>query len=173
MKPLNKKDRQKAFWKFTLLFILAVVPVCVAIYLYGKIDKAENNFLRSQYIREGQIQANKLDRDKYYEDIKFSIIGLNTYLKENEPSFVNRKLWGTIETSINKIQTKQDKFYNDVVKSKGTSLDSLTWEMVQLDIDNLMRLKEIYRSTSEKMNDLDDELETTKEDLDECRRKLN
>lgn len=173
MKPLNTAERRKAFWKFTLLFILAVMPVCIAIYLYGRVDNVENNFLRTNYVKEGKKQDGKLDRNTYYTDIKFAIANLNTYLIENEPNFINYQLYGNIMTSIDKIQAKQDRFYVDVVKTNGTALDSLTWDIVRLEIDNLKRLQNIYEKTSAKMNDQFEKLEIAKEDLKECQGKLN
>ncbi len=173
MKPLNTAERRKAFWKFTLLFFLAVAPICIAIYLFGRVDNVENDFLRKSYVKEGKIQEGKLNRNTYYADIKFSIANLNTYLIENEPNFLNNQLYGTLQTSIDKIQAKQDRFYVDVVKTNGTELDSLTWDIVKLEIDNLKRLKKIYENTSVKMYDLDEKLETAKEDFKECQAKLN
>jgi FtsZ-binding cell division protein ZapB len=61
----------------------------------------------------------------------------------------------------------------DVVKTNGTALDSLTWDIVRLEIDNLKRLQNIYEKTSAKMNDQFEKLEIAKEDLKECQGKLN
>jgi len=174
MKPLNRKQRQKAFWKFTLLFCLAVVPVCIAIYLYGRIDKAENAFLRSEYEKRIVVKASDININKYYEDFHQKIDDVNSLLIRSEPNVLNSQLYGDIDVAIKGIEVELQKFQRNIIAtSQGTAIDSLSADMVMTQIDNLKILNRIYRKTSDKIISQESELRDTKDKLSECQSKMN
>ncbi len=51
MRPLNTRERRIQFFRFLALFLLAVLPVVVLTWLFGRVDNAENDFLRAKYTR--------------------------------------------------------------------------------------------------------------------------
>ncbi|NEN23562.1 hypothetical protein G3O08_08615 [Cryomorpha ignava] len=174
MRPLNSKERQKAFWKFTLLFFLAVVPVCTAIYLYGRIDKAENAFLRSEYEKRVTVKATDINVNKYYEDFHQKIDDVNSLLTKSEPKVLNSQLYGDIDVAIKGIEVELQKFQKNVIaSSRGSAVDSLTANMISSQIDNLKILNRIYRKTSDKIISQETELEDTNDKLTECQSKMN
>ena len=174
MKPLNSKVRQKAFWKFTLLFFLAVVPICVAIYLFGRIDRAENAFLRSEYEKRVTVKATDVNVNKYYEEFHQKIDDVNSLLIKSEPRALNSQLYGDIEVAIKEIETRLQKFQKDVISTnRGSAVDSLSANMLNVQIDNLKILNRIYKKSSEKITSQETELTDTKEKLTECQSKMN
>jgi chromosome segregation ATPase len=52
MRPLNTRERRIQFFRFLALFLLAVLPVVVLVWLHGRVDHVENDFLRKQYARQ-------------------------------------------------------------------------------------------------------------------------
>ncbi len=176
MKPLNKKERRKAFWKFTLLFFLAVVPICTAIYLYGRVDKAENAFLRKEFearAHNAEIDGSTIDRGRLYTSLKASVAELKNYLISNDPNFVNNQLYGEISTKITPIDDNIQKF-NKEIRSKGlaSQADSVLYDLIILQIDNLIRLNSIYEDTSKKIREIEEELDDTEKDLENCEKKF-
>lgn len=49
MRPLNTRDRRIQFFRFLTLFLLAVLPIVLLVWLHGRVDHVENDFLRKQY----------------------------------------------------------------------------------------------------------------------------
>lgn len=173
MKPLNRKERQKAFWKFTLLFFLAVVPICIAVYLYGRIDKAENAFLRSEYEKRVIFKASDININKYYEDFHRKIDDVNNVLIQTEPKALNSQYYGDINVAIKGIEDELQKFQKDVIATKrGTAVDSLSAVMISKQIDNLRILNRIYTKTGDKIISQETELKDTKDRLTECQNKI-
>ncbi len=60
MRPLNTRERRIQFLRFLALFLLAVLPIVVLVWLQGRVDHVENDFLRSKYAKnkaQGEVSA--------------------------------------------------------------------------------------------------------------------
>lgn len=62
MRPLNTRERRIQFTRFLLLFLLAVLPIVTLVWLHGRVDHVENDFLREHY--QAQLEE-QLDQDKF------------------------------------------------------------------------------------------------------------
>ena len=174
MRPLNRKERQKAFWKFTLLFFLAVVPVCIAVYLFGRVDKAENAFLRSEYEKRVIFKATDININKYYEDFYRKIDGVNSVLQQTEPKALSSQYYGDINVVIKGIEEELQKFQKDIISTKrGTAIDSLSADIMDKQIHNLKILTKIYSKAGDRIISQETELKDTKERLTDCLNKIN
>ena len=57
MNPLNRSERNGAFWRFLLLFLITIVLVVTVFYFSGLVTLRENRDLRE---RVAEMQSNKL-----------------------------------------------------------------------------------------------------------------
>lgn len=62
MRPLNTRERRIQFFRFLALFLLAVLPIVVLVWLHGRVDHVENDFLRKQYSTKLKMQ---MDEEKF------------------------------------------------------------------------------------------------------------
>ena len=62
MRPLNTRERRIQFFRFLALFLLAVLPIVLLVWLHGRVDHVENDFLRKQY--STKLKMN-LDEEKF------------------------------------------------------------------------------------------------------------
>ena len=47
MEPINKKERRVSILSFLGIFLLAIVPICIGVYLFARVDNVENRHLRA------------------------------------------------------------------------------------------------------------------------------
>ncbi|HLA57996.1 MAG TPA: type VI secretion system TssO, partial [Puia sp.] len=59
LKALNAKERNQAFLKFLLFFLLTLVLVVTAIYFDFKLPLKENNYLQKEIDQQRQIEHNQ------------------------------------------------------------------------------------------------------------------
>ena len=170
MKPLNIKERRQAFWKFTLLFFLAVIPVCTAVYLYGRVDKAENNFLRSAYETkkdEGHLTAE-------YTEAREALIReaskISDYFgtDENISSFSTTYV-RTVKLQADDLNKAKEDFKKEVDKL-GLALEPDVQALLEITRSYELTLKSfgsIYGLGSEEIKEMSRELKDAKDDLRE------
>jgi len=102
MRPLNSKERRVKFLLFVLLFVLSTLPLLVLVYQYGKLDVAENDFLRKRY-KELQKDQHSVEVDQTKVDnVQRQVSEFQKFLSDRNADMLElkRDYSNTIETSI-------------------------------------------------------------------------
>lgn len=134
MRPLNVKQRRSQFLLFIVLFVLATLPLLLVVYLHGRLDDAENRFLRDQYQANKESQRSKEANREMLDAEKKKVSDLSQYLLNKSPDMLSFKpnLSSTINVYRKKIDTDNlptrdgiDSAMVDVVKELMNSIELL------------------------------------------------
>lgn len=167
-KPLNIKERNQAFIKFLVFFLLAVTMVCGAVYFNFDVPRKENRLLKE---KADQARAHMLAQEKFTNTlIKVKSLidslgkpGVNTMylnqlvsakLKElAELQFVDSSMQGNMNKTVLDVYLDYNKIKSDMVSmgDAPTKIAELTAknEQLQRTNDELRRDILIYQRNSQ------------------------
>lgn len=173
MRPLNTRERRIQFTRFLLLFLLAVLPIVTLVWLHGRVDHVENDFLREHY--QAQLEE-QLDQDKFnkaLDDVTGSADRLIQLLNDKSGDLLlmsGRRVDGEVDNKVNDLDEAITGFQaysagggaNKAVSDVATSLRKCSTSLL-----------EIYKEGFNKTGKQTDELKTCKEDRDAFEKKLD
>lgn len=165
MKPVNSSERRKAFLSYVLLFVIAVVPIGLSIYLYGKVDAAENEFLREKYRQSQQLKEVKYSEDRVYSALNADVIAVQNQITQSQGVATTSPESGNIEPKINQLNRTLRELQNELRDVETNSTEALMLEMIKAQTQSLERLNGIYRETFIKLRDEREEVKAMKERL--------
>lgn len=160
-KPINSAERNSAFWKFLLFFILAVLMVTTAVYFDFKLPYKENELLKekSEQIRlqamaqekftSNMIQAKALidSMDKTGVNVKYISDQVTDKLRELTNMHITDS---SLQGRMNKVIIDVYLDYNKI-KSSMTNLTDAQSQIAELSSKN----SEITRERDQLRRDLD------------------
>lgn len=175
MRPNNTKDRRRAKLKFLGFFILSILPICVAIYLYGRVDPVENKFLRSEY-EDIQRESEKTQEYlKAKQELLDKSLNVRNYLTQNAEEIKNYSSSG-YTTSLGELtddlETARSKF-NFELRKHDLSADTCLINMAVDYQRALKRFTDIYDVGVKNLEKLSKDLESTKSEKDKLQRDLD
>jgi len=173
MKPLNKKERTKAFWRFTALFIVSILPICLTFYLFGKVSHVENTFLREQYSLLKENLSEEQGEERMYNNIIDASRDLSTRMNDISGSALTTNSSPRIESSISNFETSLSGLNNTVINGLSSQTEASLLEVSRNMVNSLRRLNDGYYSrTWEELKDAKDDLEECEEDKDDLKDEL-
>lgn len=109
MRPLNSKERRVKFLLFVLLFVLSTLPLLLLVYQYGKLDVAENRYLRERYDECRSDQRSKDEDRRKVVELAARVRKVRDYLKDKNPSMMDfdQDYSGTIESDIREVKSDE------------------------------------------------------------------
>lgn len=173
MRPLNTRERRIQFTRFLLLFLLAVLPIVLLVWLHGRVDQVENDFLRKQYSAKLEQEMDKEKFDKALGDVTGRA---NDLIKQ-----INEKNGELLAMSGRRCDGEIKNVNNDLVKAlEGfqtyTAADEANKAVYDL-ANNLnqcaIALQDVYKEGYTQIGKRDDELKRAKEDLTDMEKKFN
>jgi len=158
MRPLNSKERRVKFLLFVLLFVLSTLPLLVLVYQYGKLDVAENRFLREQYKDCMSNQSVKEQDLTKINEVKVQVRDVKELLTKKSAEMIELRLnnYAEIVTRINSVKVSDVPTYDETDKSLAQMVEDLN--------ASLALMNEVYRSGLDKYK----AFETQKELLEAC-----
>lgn len=150
---LNSKERNEAFLKFLVFFVVTLILVILAIYFNFRLPIRENRMLQDEIETQRQQDANQT---KFVAKMQEAIVLLDS-LGKGGPNTeqVNLQLNGKL-AELSGLQLKDNNLYGKMDKAIVEKFSDL-----QLWKRNLLNLQE----KADKMSSLETELNTTKSQL--------
>jgi hypothetical protein len=165
MKPVNSGQRRKAFLSYVLLFFITMIPFCLSIYLYGKVDEAENVFLREKYRQSQQLNEVKYSEERVYSALNSDIIAVQNQITQSQGVSTTSPESGNIEPKINQLNRTLRELQNELRDVETNPTEALMLEMIKAQSESLEKLNGIYSETFIKLRDERDEVKAMKERL--------
>ena len=165
MRPINEKERKRSFLRFLGMFLLAIIPICLAVYQF-----ARTNDLEARHYRE-QVSSQRVVQEKT-EEVKM--------IESNIESKITRLSEVVIQAGQN-LSTDYSSEFDFELNKLGEELveldDKTDEELTDSYIKNLKELRRVlvdfnetvYEILHEENRDLDESLDKCNEDLRECR----
>lgn len=165
MKPVNSAQRRKAFLSYLLVFVITLLPICLSIYLYGRVDHAENDFLREKYRRSQQIQEVKYSESRIYNSLNQDIISVENQITQSQAIAVTSPESGNIEPKISALKRSLREVDSELSGEKLNATEAQMLEMIRTQAECLEKMNGIYRSTFQKLRDEREEVEKLQDRL--------
>ena len=139
MRPLNGKERRRQFLFFMLLFALAIAPFVVLVHLYGRVDHAENRFLREQYAAKRDADRNKINDRNEIDKYRQQVAELRKFIADNSSD-----LKDLVKDQTAKIENDVDAI--DITSlPRNTHGDSTIYDLIKDLKSTLKIMNEVYR----------------------------
>lgn len=184
MKPINARRRTGQFFRFLLLFLLAVAPITAFMYLYGRVDHVENEYLRSAYQSRREIGSVDQDRQVLLNGVIQYATELNDLLTAKSNDMATLKEGTNKSGEIDGTLTKLDNALINLRRGLGnTAADSLHFPFADLATayhGSAKRFNDVYlksfeqsQSLQAKLNEANESLRKFKSALTKCNGKLD
>lgn len=162
MRPLNSKERRVKFLLFVLLFVLSTLPLLVLVYQYGRLDVAENRFLREQYVDCVSKQNMKEQDLTKINEVKVQVGNVRELLTKKSAEMIELRLnnFAEVNSRIKSVKVSDVPKYDETDESLVQMVEDLN---ASLDLMN-----EVYRSGLEKYK----AFETQQQLLDDCNNRI-
>lgn len=166
MKPLNAKERKKAFWTYLGFFVLALIPICAAIYLHGRVSRVENEFLRTNYTENTQRQSLDESERAVFRAITWNSESLKEYLNKEKATSISKDKSGEIDNLIADINTSLSPLGTKLGLNPGLQPDS-SYRATTLYLTESLKLlnNEYYRKAWNEINALEKEIEEKDDEI--------
>ena len=151
---------------FLFMFILAIVPICISIYLFGRVDHAENDFLREKYRQSQQLQEVKYSEARVYSSLNDEVIAVQNQITQSQDVATARPESGNIESRINALNRSLRELQGELSGVKLNSTEALMLEMIRSQAESLEKMNSIYRDTYARLRDERDEVAKLKRRLE-------
>lgn len=150
---------------YVLLFVIAVIPICLSIYLYGKVDDAENDFLREKYRQSQQLKEVKYSEDRVYSALNADIIAVQNQITQSQGVATTSPENGNIEPKLSQLNRTLRELDNELKDMETNKTEALLLEMIRAQTQSLEKLNAMYRETFIKLKDEREEVKNMKERL--------
>lgn len=172
MRPLNTRERRIQFTRFLLLFLLAALPMVALVWLFGRVDHVENDFLRKQY---GAKLVQEMDQEKFdkaLNDVTGRAEDIMKLINEKRGELVamtGKRCDGELQNVNNDL----DKAMNGFQSFSATGgANKAVYDVAKLLSQCTDALKEVYKEGYTIVSKRDDDLKRTKEELEDTDKKL-
>ena len=176
MRPLNTRERRIQFFRFLALFLLAVLPIVLLVWLNGRVDHVENGFLRKEY---GQKLIETQDREKF-EKVLGNVVerakSLDAAIVNNEgdlQAMEGKRQDGEIRTKSKELKEAIDAFQE---YAKGQGANKAVIDVGGVLLQSATSLVDIYKAgfelhakTTEDLKRANEEKKELEDDLKECK----
>ena len=176
MRPLNTRERRIQFFRFLALFLLAVLPIVLLVWLHGRVDHVENDFLRKQYSAK---LVETEDREKF-EKVLNAVVdrakALDAVILGREGDLLTmsgKKQDGEIRSKNKELLEAVDAFQE---YAKGQGANKAVVDVGKVLWQSTTSLVEVYKSgfdlntkSAEELQRCKDEKKEAEEDLKECK----
>ncbi|MCD2423577.1 type VI secretion system transmembrane protein TssO [Niabella pedocola] len=160
---INAKERQQAFWKFLLLFILAVGLVLLAFYFDTLVPTKDNRVMRQQL---NNFKLQEAAQDRFVQTMDETKVLIDSLRKPgSQKAYLNSLIMEKIRT-LNNLQYKDSSMYSrlntnviDVFQryleatNKITDIGDMPTEVEKLKADNAQLSRDLTECRTQ-MNNL-------------------
>lgn len=169
MKPINARRRTGQFLRFVLLFLLAVAPITAFMYLYGRVDHVENEYLRIEYQKKRDIGNVDKDRQKLLDGVLQYSRELNDLLASKSSDMATFKEGTNKSGEIDATTAKFENALTNLNRGLGTSAtDSTHFPFVDVAtafVGSAKRFNDVYRKSFDQSEQLNRKVAELNEDL--------
>lgn len=145
MKPINQKERRLSIWAFIAIFVLAFLPLALAIFLFTRTDTVELGFLRKSYeVQRDEQRVTESYIDKM-NNLDKEILDFEDHVVTSSGNKEFRK--GDMDSHYRKIQSASSSFVPH--SARADSLYSKTAEHLHTISRGLIDLVEHYKNLSD------------------------
>ncbi len=165
MRPLNTRERRVQFFRFLLLFLLAVLPVVLLVWLHGRVDDVENAFLRKQYERQQAEGEASADHALLVQNLVTSADELRSYVNKKSAALekLNGEEKGELDDRLDKLFDMREAM-NKRLRTITTS-DSALLAMSDQYHTVASKLTEVYAKACEDRVRMNETLTEAQKDL--------
>lgn len=126
MRPLNTRERRIQFTRFVLLFALAVLPIVVLVWMIGRVDHMENDYLRAHYVANEVDAESNAKRKELYAAVQLHAQTLNDMIANKTEDMKTFGKGTNMSANINNQLKKLDTAIDNLRRSlSGSAEDSL------------------------------------------------
>ncbi len=150
MEPINARERRIQFFKFVLLFLLAVVPITTVVYLYAQVDRVENDYLRKQYRAQKASGSFSENRGRLVKDLANASTNLSSLVTDPRMAMLDKTMYGDVNSALIALGKAEEKLSADLKEAPDSILSELTY--LALTYQNSTKTyNEIYIDASNKL----------------------
>lgn len=173
MRPLNTRERRAQFLRFSLLFLLAVLPIVLLTWLFGRVDHVENDFLRSKY--ENQREQGKMSAKytAYLAALSNSANELKGYVTKSNAMMSELQFTdiATLREHVGQLEKDHDNF--TLVANQSNVQDS-TMLLISSHFRSVAtNLVDVYAKALDQKRDLDKDLKTAEEEFEKKKKEAD
>lgn len=170
MRPLNTRERRIQFFRFLALFLLAVLPIVLLVWLHGRVDHTENEFLKEHYMATSTTLESAANRKALFEAMKLESMTLRDLIaskKSDMESFSkNSNMSSNIGNQLDKLGKAIENLSRPLTSSPSDSLYLGTVDLAMSLHSSCENLNVVYgighANVLEAANALEKEQEITK-----------
>jgi|GEM_PF-5685136 len=157
MRPINERSKRTSIRRFVGYFLLAILPICAAVYLLAKVDDQENKHLREQVKEQRIVRRSSKALTEFEQQLTLKIEDFNELITAKSPNL-----------AVNHHNEIQDK-----LEEIDDLLDQITKELEREDpkYNYLVKLVEFRKATnrfnSDIYNGVYEEWQNALDDLDD------
>lgn len=164
MEPINARERRIQFFKFVLLFLLAVVPITAVVYLYAQVDRVENDYLRKQYRAQKASGSFSENRGRLVNGLVDASKNLGSLVTDPRMMALDRTMSANVNTALGELEGAEEKLSADLRQAPDSILSELT-DLALTYQTSVSTYNEIYTDASKR-------LKSSRDSLDILTRKL-
>lgn len=169
MQPTNKKERRNSILKFIAIYLLTILPICIAVYQFARVDSSELDYLRPKLRDQQQSEERSEEKDDMQNEIAELI---DSDLKSKiATASQNRSTSqsGEIEGVLKKIDRSLTQFQEDHEHSEYN--ESYLYMIEDLRF-SIMELNQLYGELWQENQDNSNGLDQCEKELEECNSEL-
>jgi len=156
MGPTNAQDRRRQFFRFLLLFLLAVAPITTVVYLYGRVDHVENEYLRSKYVVTKAVGEQGDELRKLVSALLTQVNDVSELATKPEMLELNAQLGANMKKKLSDLKDRIIALQNNPAAAQDSALKALSMTANTYHV-TIQSYNDLYTSASEKLD-----FETTK-----------
>lgn len=167
MKPINAPERRKAFFTYLFVFLITLLPICLSLYLYGRVDHVENAFLREKYEEKRKLKGEISNERIVYANLESNTLELKRKVTEATDRATTSIQAGNILSKIQEVEGALLQFKSNTYNTgQASATDSALVRILEDQLYTLTELNSIYRSTFEKLEKQIDNYDELQESFD-------
>jgi methyl-accepting chemotaxis protein len=168
MEPINKKERRMSILSFLGIFLLAIVPICIGVYLFAQVDNVENRHLRA-LVKSQQSTAEESEEVGYIEtELSQKILELNKFL-ESKTEVISPNLHSEVVDKMSEIGSTSTKLYDQLESQDRKEYVSMIQQMKS----SMNKFNAIYKMISENYEDAQNEIDDKEETIKSQQKRLD
>lgn len=147
MKPINAPERRKAFFTYLFVFLITLLPICLSLYLYGRVDHVENAFLREKYEEKRKMKGEISNERAVYSKLEINTLELKRRVTESSDRAASTQQAGNILSKIQEVEGAFMEFKNNTYNAgRASATDSSLVRILTDQLYTLTELNAIYRA---------------------------
>jgi methyl-accepting chemotaxis protein len=168
MEPINKKERRMSILSFLGVFLLTILPICIGVYLFARVDNVENRHLRA-LVKSQQSTAEESEEVGFTEkELSQQILELNKFL-ESKTEVISPNLHSEVVDKMSEIGSTSSKLYDQLESQDRKEYVSMIQQMKS----SMNKFNAIYKMISENYEDAQNEIDDKEETIERQQKRLD